>query len=340
LLDGFRLPFTKVGSPSKNALIPFDELPGSVISVALPTFTFFDGVIRGTPDPDYGFASSTIRGINTRIAVDAMGENRFPFVNSAFFNGLTADEVETITGQAIEQAVKTRAAIRQPVGSFAEVNVTVVDIDGTVLGYMGTPDAPFFGFDVSAQKARTAAFFSSQGARTMLEIVSIEDSSVDLMQYLNNATDDGLALDGSIAFSDRGAGFLNRPFLPDGIDGTQPGPFSKDLDIWSPFNDGLQLDLDRDSLFQILSGNVAPGLGTCTGISGLENGIQIFAGSVPLYKNGALVGGIGVSGDGIDQDDLVSAMGSVGFEAPPRDTLGHDIRSRCKASFCEVPKKS
>ena len=77
------------------------------------------------------------------------------------------------------------------------------------------------------------------------------------------------------------------------------------------------MDLDRDSLVQILSGNVAPGLGNCTGITGLENGIQIFAGSVPLYKNGVLVGGIGVSGDGIDQDDLVSAMGSVGFESAP-----------------------
>jgi uncharacterized protein GlcG (DUF336 family) len=37
--------------------------------------------------------------------------------------------------------------------------------------------------------------------------------------------------------------------------------------------------------------------------------MQIFPGSVPLYKNGVLVGGIGVSGDGVDQDDLVSYMG-------------------------------
>uniref|UniRef100_UPI001C4E0E8F heme-binding protein n=1 Tax=Candidatus Entotheonella palauensis TaxID=93172 RepID=UPI001C4E0E8F len=35
------------------------------------------------------------------------------------------------------------------------------------------------------------------------------------------------------------------------------------------------------------------------------------------FKNDQLVGSIGVSGDGIDQDDLVAAMGSVGFEAPP-----------------------
>jgi len=41
-----------------------------------------------------------------------------------------------------------------------------------------------------------------------------------------------------------------------------------------------------------------------------------FPGAVGLYKNGTLVGGLGVSGDGVDQDDFVTAGGSVGFEAP------------------------
>ncbi|HMZ18684.1 MAG TPA: heme-binding protein, partial [Blastocatellia bacterium] len=48
----------------------------------------------------------------------------------------------------------------------------------------------------------------------------------------------------------------------------------------------------------------------------LANGLQIFAGSVPLYKNGVLVGAIGISGDGIDQDDIIASGGSVGYEAP------------------------
>ena len=319
LLDGFRLPFVKDSTVAINALIPFDQLPGQVISVQIPGgFMFFAGTIIGTPDPNYGFALSTIRGIEGRIAVDTNGNNRFPFTGSGTPGGLTADEVETMLGQAIEQAVNTRAAIRQPAGSFAEVNVFVVDENGVVLGYFGTPDAPFFGFDVSAQKARTAAFFSSAGARKELAIAASEpDRTVDLTQYLLNATNDGLLLDGSVAFSDRGAGFLNRPFLPDGIDGTLNGPFSKNINIWSPFNDGLQLDLSRDILTEILLNRTLPAQGNCTGIDGIGNGTQIFAGSVPLYKNGILVGGIGVSGDGIDQDDFVSASGSVGFESPP-----------------------
>jgi len=37
---------------------------------------------------------------------------------------------------------------------------------------------------------------------------------------------------------------------------------------------------------------------------------------VPLYVNGALVGGLGVSGDGVDQDDYAAAGGAAGFMAP------------------------
>ena len=43
----------------------------------------------------------------------------------------------------------------------------------------------------------------------------------------------------------------------------------------------------------------------------LQNGIQIFPGSVPIYRGGTLVGGIGVSGDGIDQDDMIASSGST-----------------------------
>jgi len=53
------------------------------------------------------------------------------------------------------------------------------------------------------------------------------------------------------------------------------------------------------------------------GISGnqeFRNGIITFPGGVPLYKNGVLVGGIGVSGDGVDQDEAVAFGGAAGYE--------------------------
>lgn len=232
----------------------------------------------------------------------------FPFVSSAAAGGLTAAEVERIIGQALAQAYKTRAAIRRPLGSFAQVNVAVVDMSGKVLGIARTPDAPVFGFDVSAQKARTAAFFSAAGAGAAL-------AAAGFSEYVTNAQADGLHLDGSVAFTDRANGFLSRPFFPDGINDTPPGPFSRPITEWSAFNDGLQIDLLRSTLLGIVMGTHPLGP-PCVSIPAITHGIQIFPGSVPLFKNGALVGSIGISGDGVDQDDIVAAMGSAGFEAP------------------------
>jgi hypothetical protein len=83
--------------------------------------------------------------------------------------------------------------------------------------------------------------------------------------------------------------------------------------VWSVFNVGLQLDLIKTNLLATLGGIPLP----CTSIPNLPNGIQIFPGSVPLYKNGVLVGAIGISGDGVDQDDLISAAGGNGFSPAP-----------------------
>jgi hypothetical protein len=63
------------------------------------------------------------------------------------------------------------------------------------------------------------------------------------------------------------------------------------------------------------SAPIISGSGTVDG--NLPNGITIFPGGFPLYRNGVLIGAIGVSGDGVDQDDLVSASGTVGYQPNP-----------------------
>jgi hypothetical protein len=51
----------------------------------------------------------------------------------------------------------------------------------------------------------------------------------------------------------------------------------------------------------------------CSSINEVRNGLQIFAGGLPIYRGGVLIGAIGVSGDGIDQDDIISAAGADAF---------------------------
>lgn len=296
IVNGIRFPFVNTPMPAATEIRPFDQLRGAV--VVIPGLA--PGIRGAQPS---SFSTVTIGGLEGRV------DNRFfPFRAGT---QLSAADVEQMIVQAARQAFITRAAIRQPLSSAAEVNISVVDVDGRVLGIFSTQDAPIFGFDVSAQKARTAAFFTSPRAGRDLRTAE----GGRFAGFVEAAARDGLALDGSVAFSDRAGGFLSRPFFPDGINGTEHGPFSVPIETFSPFNDGLQLDLLLAVIDDALSGTLRTG---CTALAAIPNGIQIFPGSVPLFKNGRFAGGIGVSGDGVDQDDLVAAMGSSGFESPPQ----------------------
>jgi uncharacterized protein GlcG (DUF336 family) len=253
----------------------------------------------------------------------------FPFSGSVSpsANALRAADVERVISQAARQADITRAAIRQPLGSPARVSITVVDADGNVLGIFRTADAPVFGFDVSAQKARTAAFLSHRSAGSLLR-------SAGFGSYAERAAADGVRLDGSVAYSARAFGFLSRPFYPDGLNPNPAGPFSRDISEWSVFNDGLQIDLIRANLLAAVGGADV----RCTSIPNVANGLQIFAGSLPLYRNGELVGAVGVSGDGVDQDDLVAAAGSNGFEPPAAIRSDQLIVRGTRLPFLKFPR--
>ncbi len=311
LVDGIRLAYLNVSSAPAPPTIAFGSLPGTVTSpiVGAQTSAFTPAIVGGIAGE-----------VDTRF---------FPFIGSPTVtaNSLTAADVNTIVSHAAQQANITRAAIRQPLGSNARVSIAVVDTNGVVLGVFRLQDAPVFGFDVSVQKARTAAFYSSANAGALLRAAGFGS-------YVDRAAADGLKLDGSVAFTDRAGGFLHRPFFPDGINNTAAGPFSTELNNWSVFNVGLQLDLIKTNLQTVLSGGAAP----CTSIPNLPNGIQIFPGSVPLYKNGVLAGAIGISGDGVDQDDLIAAAGDAGF-APPSGIRSDQIFVRgVRLPFLKFPR--
>jgi uncharacterized protein GlcG (DUF336 family) len=288
LVDGIRLAYLNVNNAPSPATIPFGSLPGALDPLPL---------LRGAQPSQ--FTPAVVGGIAGEVDT-----RFFPFVGSPVVspNSLTAADVSTIIAHAAQQANITRAAIRQPIGSNARVSIAVVDLNGVVMGLFRQTDAPGFGFDVSVQKARTAVFLSRANAASLL-------SGTGFGSYVSRAASDGVQLNGAIALSDRAIGFLHRPFFPDGINNTAPGPFSPPIDQWSVFNVGLQLDLIKTNLQAVLSGGALP----CTSLPSLPNGLQIFAGSVPLYRNGELIGAIGISGDGIDQDDLIAAAGSAGY---------------------------
>ena len=98
------------------------------------------------------------------------------------------------------------------------------------------------------------------------------------------------------AVTNRTISFGAQPFFPPGIDGSAAGPFFNLFlqDLANPCTQGMQAG----------PANVN------------KSGIVFFPGSAGLYRNGALVGGLGISGDGVDQDDYVTSGGTKGFEAP------------------------
>ena len=252
------------------------------------------------------------------------GSNRFPPVGAI---SLAADDVRALIDEALRVASAARAQIRIPLGSPAEVTVSVVDADGRVLGIGRTPDAPIFGTDVSLQKARAAALFSRNDAaqRTALAL-----SPAQAAFYLNGDARSAVPFfsrpaifaDG-MAFTSRALGNIARPAFPDGIDARGRGPISSARPAWSAFNTGLQLDL----VFPGLAASLAPSgpvINRCTSVPiGADNGIQIFPGGVPLYRNGVLIGAVGVSGDGVDQDDMIAFLGISRASTWRGGGLGH-----------------
>jgi len=317
--------------------------PGAGAVIPVPGY-FGGSIVAGTAfgQPESGVRPAPAErfpGRDAFVLVDDADIERFaPTAGGDGPAALGAEEVRVLLDAALGVANEARAQIRRPQGSQARVTISVVDSDGRVLGIARTRDAPVFGADVSLQKARTAALFSAPGAAAFLRSDTLPDTvyldpdlmprrTVDIATYVDAAQSfiGAAALADGTAFSDRAGGNLSRPFFPDGILGTDNGPFSKPAGEWSVFSSGLQLDLVMNGIIQHV-GFVA-GLfpadtpaDNCVGVelgsgvssapgANLANGTQIFPGSVPIYRGDTLIGGIGVSGDGVDQDDLIAFLG-------------------------------
>ena len=312
--DGRTLRFTDDTPLASDPSNPpaFASLPGEIFGLVPYNFLTLSA---GTA---YGTAASGVQPSSSApgapwMLVDSAGNDRFPTVGSGItapplqppLEVLAQPDVQALLEEAYAIARRARGQIRRPLGSSAEVTITVVDTEGHVLGLVRTPDAPIFGIDVAVQKARTALFFSS-GAGAAL--APFAPANAFLPGKFN----------GSTAWSARAIGNLHRPTFPDGIEGTPNGPFSTPMSSWSPFNVGLQEDLVLVQLVNALGADVSKGCvgrepnappPPATAYSQIPNGLQIFPGGVPVYRGSTLLGAIGVSGDGVDQDDMIAFLG-------------------------------
>lgn len=118
------------------------------------------------------------------------------------------------------------------------------------------------------------------------------------------------------AVTNRTISFGAQPLFPPGIDGSGAGPFFNlyQYDTLHPCTNGHQPANPNQS------------------------GIVFFPGSVPLYKNGKLVGALGISGDGVEQDDYDSAQAYVGFEPATNIMADQIIINNVRLPYLKFPR--
>ena len=275
-----------------------------------------EGQTLGVGDPDSG-ADQVVDGATDALYRDgeSVPQGWLVTPHDSADGSITAAEVERIIETGIAGAENVRAAVRLPVSSATRMVFAVTDTDGEVLGLYRMQDATTFSIDVAVAKARNVAYFADANDLQAIDQIGVAGT----------------------AYTNRTFRFLSQPRFPSGIDGTTPAPYSilfdGDMDPLTGENFGAPAPVSAftdtmrvygfDSFFPNTNFR-DPGDGVNPAGSpdayhvGLDtianqNGIVFFPGSTPLYRDGKLIGGFGVSGDGVDQDDVVTYIGATGF---------------------------
>jgi uncharacterized protein GlcG (DUF336 family) len=212
--------------------------------------------------------------------------------------GLSADDVDGIIQAVVNEANQTRAVLRLPDGSRARFAISVADLDGSIVGLYRMPDSTMFSVDVAVAKSRNVIYFSGGSS------------------YGPGDAADLPGVPATEAVTNRTIGFGAQPFYPPGINYTAPGPFFNlfTYDVQNPCTQGRQPANPN------------------------QNGVVFFPGSAPLYRDGVLVGGLGVSGDGVDQDDFVTAAGAANFPAPAAIEADEIVLSGQRLPYWKFPR--
>jgi uncharacterized protein GlcG (DUF336 family) len=300
------------------------------------------GILPGTA---YGSEASGVRPATPAefnvpeawVLSDGLGNQRYPIragTDAASVpTPLSAAEVRTLLTEAFLVQRAARAQLRYPLDNRAQNTIVVVDTNGEILGLVRGPDALVDAIDAVPQKARTTVFFSSPFAAG--DLLANPDPQVGAyVSAFRNFVRDPAALTGNTAFSLRAIGNLARPWFPDGELGRPPGPLSIPFERFNIFSTGLQSRLITNDILThvgfIFGANpdvpqscTRSPIVPATGGNRIRNGLTVFAGGVPIYRGGRLVGAIASSGDGNDQSDMIAFLGLYNTSQQPGATIGH-----------------
>ena len=282
---------------------------------------FGGNVVRDGREDPYGYL------IGPRPGVDGFGGEQ-----------LTGPDVQQIIAQCVDSANITRAQVRLPLGSAAKIIATVVDARGLILAHYRMEDTLTDAIDVVPAKARSTVYYCRPGG-PFANAVQGGGFTFPFGDAWDGFPVDPTGQDRGVALTTRTLGFLSQPFYPPGIGGT----FSQADYIAAQPN------------FTPAPGNTAPGplyslallnqqpqqvdrWGNAAPDPGYQNGLTFFPGSVPLYKNGQLVGALGVSGDGVEQNDLIAFEGGAGFEPPPELRIDNFEFDGVKLPYLKFPE--
>jgi uncharacterized protein GlcG (DUF336 family) len=253
----------------------------------------------------------------TDVPVDAAGDRYLPgqgvpygwLVMPHAGGDLTAADVQAIIARGIAEAGQIRSQIRLPLNSTARMVFAVSDENGNILGLYRMPDATYFSLGVAVAKARNVAYYDNAS----------QLQPADKIKGIPAGT----------ALTARTFRYISLPYFPEGIDINPPGPGSILTDggvTGYGTNKGAPLPAkDYQSLQGYADFNPNANFHSPYNKAN-QNGVVFFPGSAPLYKDVTgssetsrqLVGGLGVSGDGVFQDDDVTAVAALQYAPPSR----------------------
>ena len=254
----------------------------------------------------------------------AVPEGWLVLPHDSVHDDITGADVQKVIEDGIAQAEITRAAIRLNVlappdpifrpGARTKMVLAVSDSQGNVLGLYRMKDATVFSIDVAVAKSRNTGYYASDRLLLADQVDADNDSLADVPK--------------GTAFTNRTIRFLAAPRFPTGGESDAPaGDFSMltmpginprtGENIGNiPLPSSIYADANTASVVSFDAFNASRSFRDPLNLSN-QNGIVYFPGSSPLFKNSSvLVGGFGVSGDGVDQDDVVTTAGELSLTAP------------------------